>query len=265
MRPPGTVPTTPDPCPDPAPPGPPAPGASRRTPSDTSAEGPGDRSPARSDESAPAFGGKPRRAVRPFDRVTVRLLEALMQRRWGFAPTVLRHLVEHYGPVQSTRWLLSGNQRYESTLRALGPLRTHLAYVTISLFKGCRYCTYGHAYALELYHLKLNDRMFPVDAATMAGWAGLPRPELRARLRDALVQAELPVEVLWVDRALELADGGRPIDEEEARIKHLVRILEVVTAVSLPVRPALDEAHDRLNKDLELRDRLAARRAGLEP
>ncbi len=261
MRTPVTVSPVPAARPDPA--GPPGEPASRRTPSDASdaSEGADDRLPACCDESESASGREPGMAVRPLDRVAVRLLEALMRRRWGFAPTVVRPMVEQLGPAQSIRWLMGGNRRYETTLRTLGPLRTHVACTAIALLKGCRYCAYGHAYAVELHHLQLNDRLFPVDATTVAEWAGLPRAELRARLRDTLVEAELPVELIWVDRALELADGGRPIDEQEARIKHLVRILDNVTAVSLPARPAFDEAHDRLNKDVELRSRLAALRA----
>jgi len=99
----------------------------------------------------------------------------------------------------------------------------------------------------------------------VAGWAGLPRNEVRSRLRDALMRADLHVELIWVDRALDLADGGQPIDDHEARIAHLVEVLDTLNAVGVAGRPPLDEAHDPLNRDTGLKTRLAELRAAQAP
>jgi AhpD family alkylhydroperoxidase len=195
------------------------------------------------------------------DRTAVRLLQQLGRRRWGFPPAITGPLVAHLGPVRALGWTLRATRRYDRAVRALGPLRTHLACVAISLVNGCRYCAHGHAYALELHHLDQHDRLFPEPAATVAGWAGLPRNEVRSRLRDALMRADLHVEQIWVDRALDLADGGQPIDERETRMAHLVGVLDTLNEVGIAAHPPLDEAHDPLNKDTRLKTRLAALRS----
>lgn len=195
------------------------------------------------------------------DRIAVGILHHLGRRRWGFPPGIIGPLVRHLGPVKALSWTLRAAHRYDRAMRALGPLRTHLTCVAISLVNGCRYGAHGHAYALELHHLDLHAQLFPVPAATVAGWAGLPRNEVRSRLRDALMRADLHVEQIWVDRALDLADGGQPIDEQEARVAHLVGVLATLNAVGIAAHPSPDEAHDPLNKDTRLRTRLAALRS----
>jgi hypothetical protein len=204
---------------------------------------------------------EPTMAGSRLDSLAVRVLQQFARRRWGFPPSIMEPLVQQLGPVRAVRWVRRADYRYDRALRALGPLRTHLACVTISLLNGCRYCAYGHAYALELHHLDLHGRLFPEPAATVAGWAGLSRNEVRSRLRDALMQADLHVELIWVDRALDLADGGQPIDDQETRMAHLVGVFETLNAVGIAGQPELDEAHDPLNRDTRLKARLAALRA----
>jgi alkylhydroperoxidase family enzyme len=202
-----------------------------------------------------------RMSGRGLERVAVRLLEAFTRQHWGYPAKIVPYLVAELGPVRAVRWVLRTRRHHERAVRTLGPLRTHLACATISMLNGCRYCTHGHALAVELHHLHKSDRLFPVDAATMTGWTGLPRAELRSKLRDALMRADLHLELIWVDRALGLADGGRPIDAEEARVAQLVSIMQTLNAVSIAGDPELDGAHDPLNKDARLKTRLATMRA----
>jgi hypothetical protein len=199
------------------------------------------------------------------DRTAVRLLEAITHRYWGFAPKILPHLVEQLGPVQAARWMRRNTRRYKRIAHEFGALRTHLACAAISMLNGDRYCTHAHAYALELHHLRKHDRLFPVDTDTMTAWTGMPRNELRARLQDALVQADLPIEMIFVDRVLDLADGGRPIDGEEVRLAQLVSIMATLNAVGIAGAPEIDEAHDPLNKDARLKTRLATMRGAGKP
>jgi hypothetical protein len=192
------------------------------------------------------------------DLFAVRLLEDLGRRLWGFPPRLMAHIVADQGALGALTWFARNMPRYERTLRVLGPLRTHLACATVSLRNGCRYCAYGHAYAVELVHLKERGTVFPTDAATMSSWTGLGPGELRQRVVDVLQRADLHSEVLWVDRTLALASGSqRPVDQEEARIAHLVRMFAVLNAVGKAGEVEPDEAHDPINKDTELKARNA--------
>lgn len=197
-------------------------------------------------------------AGRGLDRLAVRLLEGLGEQLWGFPPRLMAHIVADQGAVEAVGWFARNMPRYERTLRILGPLRTHLACTTISLRNGCRYCAYGHAYAVELVYLKERGKAFPTEAETVSGWLGLEPSDLRQRMVDVLQRADLHSEVLWVDRTLTLAsEAQRPVDQDEARIAHLVRMFAVLNAVGKAGDVEPDEAHDPLNKDAELKARLA--------
>jgi alkylhydroperoxidase family enzyme len=195
-------------------------------------------------------------AERGLDRLAVRLLEGLGRQLWGFPPRLMAPIVAELGAVEAVSWFARNMPRYERTLRVLGPLRTHLACTAISLYNGCRYCSYGHAYAAELVYLRERGTVFPVDAHTMAGWTGLEPGELRQRMVEALEQADLHGEVLWVDRTLALASGAqRPVDAQEARVAHLVAMFEVLNAIGKAGDVEPDEAHDPVNKNAQLKAR----------
>lgn len=196
------------------------------------------------------------------DRVVVRSVEVAVRVLWGFTPRVMEYVVADLGPWAALRWMVAHLPRHQRTLRVLGPLRTHLACLAISLVNGCRYCAFGQAYALDLLHLRDRDALFPVDAPTLAGWIGLPVEELRARLHLVLESAGLHAEVVWLDRAIDLATGAQqPIDADEARIAHLVVMIGQLNRVGIAHDITPDEAHDPVNKDAALRARHAAMRA----
>ena len=190
------------------------------------------------------------------ERLAVRLLEGLGQQLWGFPPRLMAHIVPELGAVGAISWFARNMPRYELTLRLLGPLRTHLACTVVSLHNGCRYCAFGHAYAVELHYLKERGKVFPCEAGAMSEWLGLEPAELRQRMVDVLERADLHGEVLWVDRTLALAgEVQRPVDQDEARIGHLVRMFGMLNAVGRAGAVEPDEAHDPINKDTALKAR----------
>jgi hypothetical protein len=195
-------------------------------------------------------------AERGLDRFAVRVLERIGQKLWGFPPRLMGPIVAQLGALPALGWFVRNMPRYERTLRALGPLRTHLACTLISLHNGCRYCSFGHLYAVELVYLEQHGRLFPLDAGSVPDWIGLRPAELRRRMVDVLQQADLHREVLWVDATLALASGAqRPVDGQEARIAHLVSMFRVLNDVGIAGKIEPDEAHDPLNKDLQLKAR----------
>jgi hypothetical protein len=200
-------------------------------------------------------------AKRARDRFAVRALEWLGQQLWGFPPRLMGPIVHQMGAVQALGWFVRNMPRYERTLRVLGPLRTHLACTLVSLHNGCRYCSFGHAYAAELVYLTERGTLLPLDAHEVSEWIGLEPAELRQRMVNALQRADLHGEVLWVDRTLALAGGTQePVDAHEARIAHLVSMFGVLNAVGIAGAVEPDEAHDPLNKDVELKARHSALR-----
>lgn len=198
------------------------------------------------------------------ERLVTGLLAALCRALWGFTPRMIPHIVHRLGPGRALAWFVANMPRYLWTLHVLGPVRTHLAAVAISLHNSCTYCAYGHAYALELIYLRDRGRLFPVDAATLAGWRDLPSRELGSRLRRALQEAGLHVETLWVDRTLALARGEQqPVDGTEVRIAHMVRMLGRMNRIAAEAGVEPDEAQNPVNKNGALKARHAQLRAAL--
>jgi alkylhydroperoxidase family enzyme len=198
-----------------------------------------------------------------FERLVTHLLEALCRGMWGFAPRMIPHVVRSLGPGRSVLWFGVNMPRLLWTMHVLGPLRTHLAAVTISLRNGCTYCAYGHAFALELIYLRDRGHLFPVDARTIATWQDVDPRELARRLRTVLQEAGLHAETLWVDRTLALADGAGPADADEARIAHLIRMIGRMNRIAVEAGVEPDEAQNPINKSVALKRRYAELRAAI--
>jgi hypothetical protein len=193
-------------------------------------------------------------------RVT-RLLETRCRLLWGFQPTLIPCIVHDKGALRALVWFATGMARYKRTLRVLGPIRTHLACMAISLHNGCVCCSYGHAYALELHYLRETGRLFPLDARLLSGWLHLTPQALSARLHAVLREAGLHAEELWVDRTLALAAGElQPIDDTERRLANLVGMYSELNRIGIAGGTTPDEAHDPINMDGSLKARHSALR-----
>lgn len=200
-------------------------------------------------------GGSPNRLV-------VGMLEAICRMLWGFPPRMIPFIIASAGTVRGLWWFATNMPRYLATLHALGPIRTHLACVVISLHNGCVYCAFGHAYAVELLYFRERGRLFPLDARTLSEWTELEPRRLAAKLHVVLQEAGLHVEALWVDRTLGLATGEqRPVDAEEVRLAHLVRMVGRMNEVAIANAVEPDQAHDTVNKNWALKEHHAALRA----
>lgn len=200
--------------------------------------------------------------MRALDRIAVAVLEGIPERLWGFPPRLMPVIVERLGAVGALSWFGSNMPRYELTLRRLGGLRTHLLSTAISLINGCRYCTFGHAYAFELIYLRDQGRLFPLDEHEITALQECRPSEIRDSLAAALVQAGLPGEVAWLDRLIALHAGTRqPHGRDDARIAHLVRMFGVLNECGIAGAVIPDQAHDPSNKDSALKHRYTTLRA----
>jgi AhpD family alkylhydroperoxidase len=192
------------------------------------------------------------------ERLVTGAIWTMCRALWGFSPRMIPHVVHAMGPARATVWFAANFPRYLLTLRVLGPTRFHLACLAISLHNNCTYCAFGHAYALELVHLRDRDRLFPLDAGTLAGWLDLEPRELQRRLHQVLQEAGLHVEALWVDRTLALAAGAQhPVDAAEARIAHLVRMVGTINRIAVANCVEPGEAQNPVNKDTAVKARYA--------
>jgi len=194
--------------------------------------------------------------------VATAALEYLGQRLWGFRPRLMTVIVQRLGPVRALAWFARNMPRYQQSLRVYGSLRAHLLCVTVSLVNGCRYCTFGHAYAFELIYLREHRTLFPLDENAIVALHKLDPPDIRAQLVDAVRLAGLDVEVVWIDRMLERVTGvWRVTSRDDARLDHLIRMFEVLNVCGIAEDVAPDQAHDPTNRNRALKDHYAALRA----
>jgi hypothetical protein len=199
------------------------------------------------------------------ERLVTRVIWAMCRALWGFSPRMIPHVVRSMGPRRAALWFAANFPRYLWSLHLLGPTRFHLACAVISLHNNCTYCAHGHAYALELVYLRERNRLFPLDAGTMAGWLDMEPRELQRRMHCVLQEAGLHVEALWVDRTLALATGRhKPMDTTEARIAHLVDMIGTINRIAVQNQVEPDEAQNPVNKDAEVKARHAALRANVD-
>ncbi|WP_028923901.1 hypothetical protein [Pseudonocardia acaciae] len=185
------------------------------------------------------------------------VLERLGMYLWGFRPRLMAAIVIQLGPVRALVWFVVHMPRYQRTLKLYGPVRTHLLCTVISLVNGCRYCTYGHARALELSYLRTHRRLFPLSEHTIGQLRGKQPGLIRYSMVSAAQSAGLYSEVPWMDRAIELtlADDRRPTEYNDVRISRLVDMMSLLNSVGIASNAEPDEAHSPLNKDRALNRR----------
>lgn len=187
-------------------------------------------------------------------RIGTDLLETIGSVLWGFKPNLMKHIVEQYGTWPSLTWFVRNMPTYEKTLKAWGPIRTHLLAVEISVLNSCPYCTYGHAYALQLHYLKARGKLMPVDENTIVSWHELPEADVVDRFQQLIDSADLLPERPVLEQMLLLRQGKtQPVSEEGHRIVHLLQMFAFLNQCGVRGQTLPDQAHDPINKDLALR------------
>ncbi len=188
-------------------------------------------------------------------------LEQVGQTLWGFKPNLMSDIVDQHGAVTSVSWFARNMPGYERILKQWGPVRTHLVASITSAMTGCPYCTYGHAYALELHYFKERGELMSVDEREIESWCGQDEAAVVDQFRRLLVDSDLSDELGILDRVVELR-LGQPATEsvDDTNISHLLKMFEFLNSCGITARTESDAAHDPINKDAELRDRYAQQR-----
>ncbi len=196
------------------------------------------------------------------DKAGQATLERVGKTLWGFRPNLMHDIVDRHGPMKSVGWFARNMPYYERILRDWGPIRTHLVATIASTLNGCRYCTYGHAYALELHYFATHDRLMAADEREIESWCSLDDHEVEVRFRRLLFDSSLEEELPVLNRLLELRSGAEPASSTDDRYTaHLLSMFDFLNSCGIGAATATDEAHDPINKDVDLRRRYDERRS----
>ncbi|MEM9944749.1 MAG: hypothetical protein AAF810_01610 [Cyanobacteria bacterium P01_D01_bin.36] len=199
--------------------------------------------------------------INPFQSTAVFVLETFCDQLWGFKPNLIRPLVRQKGAVRSLFWFIPNMLKYEGILERWGPIRTHLVAVHLCAINGCRYCVFGHAYALELTYLKQTGQLFPLTEHQLMNLCGQNEADILTTLQHALTEANLNGEILTLQRLGELYH--RPelaTTQSDHQLTHLIRLFATLNACGIKSNLQTDQAHDPINKNRAMRDRYQALR-----
>jgi hypothetical protein len=197
---------------------------------------------------------------RPLDRAATAVLMAISRRSWGMGAVIMPYIVEALGPFSALQWLAKNMPKYERALADMGMVRGNLAFSIASMLNGCAYCTYAHGRAFELHYFEEYGRLFPLDEHALLSLLERGDDELGRELDAALKTAGLEEAVPMFHRiyALKL-EGAEPRAEDE-HLLQAISMYDVLNFCAIRSQAALDDAHDRVNKDTELKARYAEAR-----
>ena len=198
--------------------------------------------------------------MRFFRGLVERLLLFIARSKWGVPAVIMPIIVKNLGPFGALRWLAKNLPKYERAIVDLGPLRANLICAIASLMNGCSYCTYAHGRAFELYYFEKHDKLFPIDDHQLISLIPLTDEAVRAELEHALREAGLPEEVEIFHRLYALKLENATPRADEAFLVHAIRMFDTLNYCSIDSQIAIDEAHDRINKDDKLKARYAEAR-----
>jgi hypothetical protein len=202
--------------------------------------------------------------VRLGKRASVAILQGLTKMLWGHPPLLLEEIVDHLGGAGALAWFAKSLPRYESLMKAWGPLRVHLLCTEASLVNGCSYCTHAHAYAFQLHYFKRESRLFPIDEHDMVALREKDDSVLRATWKAALTQAGLEQEQELFDRLWGIKfEGEPPSDEVGAGISHILKMFQMLNFCGISAQTPFDHAHDPVNKDEALKTKYAEARLAM--
>ncbi len=189
------------------------------------------------------------------------LLEALGDHLWGFKPNLMADFVHRQGALPALLWFAKNMPPYERILEDWGPISTHLIATVLSTLNGCEYCAHGHAYALELHYLQMNDKLFPLSKVEMFALHPLSEEQVLDRFEQALAEADLFEEILPLKRVAELRqDNSLVTTASDDDLLHLIQMFSTLNACATASNTPLDSAHDPIGKDRALCDRYTALR-----
>lgn len=187
--------------------------------------------------------------------IAVNVLEQIGHGLWGFKPNLMRHIVEQHGAVNSIFWFVRNMPTYENTLKQWGPIRTHLLAAGISVLNGCPYCTYGHAYALQLHYFKKYGRLLPIDENEMVAWHRLAEADGVAHFRSLIQATDLAEEGPIFERMLVLRQGSEHAgSKDDRKVMHLISMFGYLNRCGINGGTKPDQAHDPISKERSLRD-----------
>jgi hypothetical protein len=194
------------------------------------------------------------------ERVAAIALRAIGRRKLGITAVLMPAIARSLGPVGALKWMATNMPKYERAVAEMGPVRAHLMCSVASLLNGCAYCTYAHARAFELHYFQAHDRLFPMDAHRLISLSALDDDEALHELDEALKAGGIGDEMEMVRRLYALKLEGAEPTPDDRHLVQAIKMFDVLNACAIESLAAIDDAHDFIQTDADLKARYAKAR-----
>jgi hypothetical protein len=194
-------------------------------------------------------------------RVVTWLLLTITGQKWGIRAVLMPIIVRQLGPFAALKWAATNIPKYEKAAEEMGMMRGNLAFTIASLLNGCAYCVYAHGRAFELYYFEEHGKLFPLSDHELLNLIPLTDDDVKGRLESALHEAGIGEEVKIFHRLFELKfEGAEPKTAEDAHLVHAIGMYDFLNFCAISSQAALDDIHDKINRDVDLKNRYAEAR-----
>jgi hypothetical protein len=195
------------------------------------------------------------------DRLVIWILLTITGKKWGLRAVLMPVIVRQLGPFGALRWASKNIPKYEKAADEMGMMRGNLAFTIASLLNGCAYCVYAHGCAFELYYFQKYDKLFPLSDHELLNLIPLTDDDVKGKLERALVEAGIGEEVAIFHRLFELKfEGAEPKTAEDHHLVHAIGMYDFLNYCAISSQAALDDIHDKINRDTALKIRYAEAR-----
>lgn len=123
--------------------------------------------------------------------LAARLLDAASIRTIGQKTPFLREMLRTHGLLGTMKMLGAITKLSNRCVERYGPRDTNVLIGFAATWNGCRFCSRGHIWAANLYHLRDTGELFALDDAEIPQLQKLSDAELLQTVRDRFAQAGL--------------------------------------------------------------------------
>lgn len=183
------------------------------------------------------------------------IIENIIVRLWGFTSSLMLEIIRREGGLGSLLFVVKNMIRFELLMAKWGPIKTHILCVNISILNGCPYCIFGHAYAFNLHYFKDYKKLFPLDSFQIMEFAQFTKTQKIEKMEEILQDPKLEHLQESVDLQLALINGKEPSNKNERQIKFVQTLYDYLNACGIAAGSQPDEAHDTINKNVDLKNR----------
>jgi hypothetical protein len=175
------------------------------------------------------------RPLSPIQRMILALYRRIELAQYGFTLPFMESMFR----VRGYRGLFAMGDNLTRTIKALekryGQLIANLILAWAGLWNGCRYCSIGHVYAVNLLHFRETGRLYPIAESEVPELQELTYPELMERLRHALVGEEFAEQLQVIERMFELFSGAQVISDDDRLLSKALTCWAWLNECTIPV------------------------------